>query len=105
MGSSGRSGAGGRGTPEQGVNRVKAEWTYASNNLHRIEPLLAKQFVTADQVDRAKTSEIAQAEALSRRPHNCKLSQAGLKSALAQYQRSKAAWIRARRNTNNRSMP
>src|ERR1700686_2669193 len=49
---------------EQGVNRVRAEWTYASNNLHRLEPLLTKQFVTVDQVDRAKTSEVAQAEAL-----------------------------------------
>jgi hypothetical protein len=34
---------------EQGVARVKAEWTYASNNLHRIEPLLEKQFVTVDR--------------------------------------------------------
>src|ERR1700723_4432491 len=48
----------------QGVSRAKAEWTYASNNLHRLEPLLAKQFVTVDQVDRAKTSEIAQAQAV-----------------------------------------
>src|SRR5712672_2048835 len=76
---------------EQGVNRARAEWTYASNNLHRIEPLLAKQFVTADQVDRAKTSEIAQAEALKQASSQLQLSQAGLKSALAQYQRSKAA--------------
>src|SRR6202162_2850241 len=49
---------------EQGVARAKAEWTYSNNNLHRIEPLLEKQFVTVDQVDRARTSEIAQAEAL-----------------------------------------
>src|SRR4029077_1075130 len=42
---------------EQGVSRAKAEWTYASNNLPRLEPLQAKQFVTVDQVDRAKTSE------------------------------------------------
>src|SRR5712671_2690526 len=76
---------------EQGVNRVRAEWTYANNNLHRIEPLLAKQFVTADQVDRAKTSEIAQAEALKQASSQLQLSQAGLKSALAQYERSKAA--------------
>ena len=40
---------------EQGVQRAKAEWTYASNNLHRLEPLLTKQFVTVDQVDRART--------------------------------------------------
>jgi multidrug efflux system membrane fusion protein len=76
---------------EQGVNRAKAEWTYSSNNLHRIEPLLAKQFVTVDQVDRAKTSEIAQGEAFKQASSQLQLSQAGLKSALAQYERSKAA--------------
>src|SRR5690242_17900725 len=32
-------------TAEEGVSRVRAEWSYASNNLHRLEPLLAKQFV------------------------------------------------------------
>jgi multidrug efflux system membrane fusion protein len=61
---------------EQGVNRVRAEWSYASNNLHRLEPLLPKQFVTTDQVDRAKTSEAAQADvpirlALSRSERSC----------------------------------
>src|SRR6266446_5151403 len=63
---------------EQGVSRAKAEWTYASNNLHRLEPLLEKQFVTVDQVDRAKTSEIAQAEALKQAGSQLRLSQAGL---------------------------
>src|SRR5215470_9894721 len=48
---------------EQGVTRARAEWTYATNNLHRIEPLLAKQFVTVDQVDRVKTSAVTQEEA------------------------------------------
>jgi multidrug efflux system membrane fusion protein len=76
---------------EQGVSRANAEWTYSSNNLHRIEPLLAKQFVTVDQVDRAKTSETAQAEALKQASSQLLLSQAGLKSAQAQYERSKAA--------------
>ena len=76
---------------EQGVSRAKAEWTYASNNLHRLEPLLAKQFVTVDQVDRAKTSEIAQSEGLKQADSQLRLSQAGLQSALAQYDRSKAA--------------
>jgi multidrug efflux system membrane fusion protein len=33
------------------VERADAELTYASSNLHRIEPLLVKQFVTPDQVD------------------------------------------------------
>ena len=49
---------------EQGVIRARAEWTYASNNVQRIEPLLTKQFVTLDQVDRARTSEAALAQAL-----------------------------------------
>jgi membrane fusion protein, multidrug efflux system len=75
---------------EQGVNRARAEWTYASNNLHRIEPLLAKQFVTVDQFDRARTSELAQAEALKQAESQLQLSQAGFKSALAQYEHSKA---------------
>ena len=75
---------------EQGVNRARAEWTYANNNLHRIEPLLAKQFVTVDQVDRARTSEVAQAEALKQAQSQLLLSQAGLKSTLAQYEHSKA---------------
>lgn len=75
---------------EQGVNRAKAEWEYARNNLHRIEPLLAKQFVTVDQVDRVRTSEIAQAQALKQAESRLLLSQAGLKSALAQYEQSRA---------------
>ena len=75
---------------EQGVNRAKAEWVYANNNLHRIEPLLEKQFVTVDQVDRARTSEVAQGEALKQAGSQLQLSQAGLQSALAQYERSKA---------------
>jgi membrane fusion protein, multidrug efflux system len=75
---------------EQGVSRAQAEWQYANDNLHRIEPLLAKQFVTVDQVDRAKTTEVAQAEALKQAQSQLRLSQAGLQSALAQLERSKA---------------
>jgi len=75
---------------EQGVNRAKAEWAYANNNLHRLEPLLEKQFVTVDQVDRARTSEVAQGEALKQAGSQLQLSEAGLQSALAQYDRSKA---------------
>ncbi len=75
---------------EQGVSRAQAEWSYANNNLHRIEPLLAKQFVTVDQVDRARTSEIAQQQALKQAESQLRLSQAGLQSALAQEARSRA---------------
>jgi multidrug efflux system membrane fusion protein len=74
---------------EQGVSRASAEWTYANHNLHRIEPLLVKQFVTVDQVDRAKTSEVAQAQALKQAESQLRLSQAGLQSALALEKRSR----------------
>jgi multidrug efflux system membrane fusion protein len=76
---------------EQGVARANAEWTYASNNLHRLEPLLPKQFVTVDQVDRARTSEVAQSEALKQSQSQLRLSQAALQSSLAQYERSGAS--------------
>lgn len=76
---------------EQGVSRSRAEWTYANNNLHRLEPLLTKQFVTVDQVDRAKTSEIADAEALRQAESRLELSQAELKSAVAQHEQAEHA--------------
>lgn len=45
------------------VNRAKAnvaaaeaQLTYATNNLHRVQPLLEKQYVTVDQVDQANTA-------------------------------------------------
>jgi membrane fusion protein, multidrug efflux system len=75
---------------EQGVQRARAEWSYANNNLNRIQPLLVKQFVTVDQVDRAKSSEIALAQALKQAESQLQLSKAGLQSALAQYNHSKA---------------
>jgi multidrug efflux system membrane fusion protein len=75
---------------EQGVNRAKADWTYASNNLKRIEPLLAEQFVTVDQVDKARSSETALSEALKQAQSQVDLARAGLKSAIAQYQHSQA---------------
>ncbi|MBV8631065.1 MAG: efflux RND transporter periplasmic adaptor subunit [Silvibacterium sp.] len=75
---------------EQGVARVKAEWTYANNNLHRLEPLLEKQFVTADQVDRAHSSEAAQAQALKQAESQLLAAKAELKSSEAQYLHARA---------------
>ena len=75
---------------EQGVSRANAEWTYANNNLHRIEPLLVKQFVTVDQVDRARTSEVADSQAFKQAESQLRLAQAGLQSMLAQQEHSRA---------------
>ena len=77
-------------TAEQGMNRAAAEWTYANNNLHRIEPLLARQFVTVDQVDQAKTLEVAKAEALKQARSEWEASKAALASTLAQLDRATA---------------
>jgi len=79
----------------QAGSRAKAEWTYANNNLHRIEPLLSKQFVTVDQVDRARTTEVAQAQALKQAESQLQLAQAGLQSALAQQERSRAMLVQS----------
>jgi len=75
---------------EEGVQRARAEWAYSSNNLRRIEPLLARQFVTVDQVDRARTSEAAQAQALKQAESQLAQAQAGLTSMQAQYTRAQA---------------
>jgi len=75
---------------EQAVTRTMAEWNYANNNLHRIEPLLLKQFVTVDQVDRARATEIEQAQALKQAESQLRQAQAALHSAVAQDERSEA---------------
>jgi multidrug efflux system membrane fusion protein len=76
---------------EQGVARVNAEWTYASDNLHRLEPLLEKHFVTVDQVDLALTSEAAQAQALKQAKSQLLVANAEMKTAEAQYQHALSA--------------
>ncbi|MGA8440257.1 MAG: biotin/lipoyl-binding protein [Candidatus Sulfotelmatobacter sp.] len=76
---------------ERGVERARAEWTYANNNLHRIEPLLARQFVTVDDVDKARTLEVTQSEQLRQAESRRKLSQAELNSALAQHEQARHA--------------
>ena len=75
---------------EQGVQRARAEWEYAYNNLTRIQPLLAKQFVTVDQVDKATSYETALAEALKQAESQVRVAQGGLQSSLAQYEHAKA---------------
>jgi membrane fusion protein, multidrug efflux system len=81
---------------EQGVQRATAEWSYANNNLHRLEPLLPQQFVTVDQVDRARTSEVALAQALKQAQSRLQMAQAELQSALAQSDRSQANLVQSK---------
>src|SRR6201984_493877 len=76
---------------ERGVGRARAEWTYANNNLHRLEALLAKKFFTVEHVDKTKSSETAMAEALRQAESQLTLSQAKLKSVLAQHEQARHA--------------
>ncbi len=72
------------------IERSNAELTYASNNYHRLEPLLAKQFVTVDQVDQARTLEISRSQAASQAKSQLALAEAGLLAAEAQYKQAQA---------------
>jgi membrane fusion protein, multidrug efflux system len=75
------------------VDRADAELAYASNNLHRIEPLLAKQFVTVDQVDQARTLEISRSQAAHQARSQLALAEAGLSAAEAQYKQGQATVV------------
>jgi membrane fusion protein, multidrug efflux system len=68
---------------EAALDRAKAEWAYSENNLHRLEPLLAKQFVTVDQVDQARTTERASAQSVHEAESQLSLKRAHLNSVLA----------------------
>jgi multidrug efflux system membrane fusion protein len=75
------------------VQRADAEQAYASNNLHRIEPLLAKQFVTVDQVDQARTLEVSRSQASHQARSQLALAEAGLAASEAQYREGQATVI------------
>ncbi len=72
------------------VDRADAELAYASNNLKRLEPLLVKQFVTVDQIDLARTTEISRRQALQQARSQLALSLASLDASEAQYKQAKA---------------
>jgi membrane fusion protein, multidrug efflux system len=73
------------------LDRLKAESTYAENNLHRIEPLLAKQYVTVDQVDQARTTEHASAQSVHEAESQLALNRAHLNSMLAALAQAQAS--------------
>jgi len=75
---------------EAAAGRARAELAYATNNLHRVEPLLARQFVTVDQVDLARTEEAARQQALRGALAQQLLAGARLTSAIAQRQQAEA---------------
>lgn len=77
------------------LDRAKAELQYQTNNYHRIEPLLAKQFVTVDQVDQARTAVTAREQAVHQARAQVILAEAQVQSSNAQYEQSKAAMLQS----------
>ncbi|MGC1782462.1 MAG: biotin/lipoyl-binding protein [Acidobacteriaceae bacterium] len=72
------------------LDSAKAELLYTTHNYHRIEPLLARQFVTVDQVDLARTAVTAKEQAVEQQRAQLILAEAQVRSAQAQYEQAKA---------------
>jgi multidrug efflux system membrane fusion protein len=75
---------------QAGVERSNAELEYATNNLHRVEPLLARQFVTVDQVDQARTLQTSRLQAANQAKSQLALAEAGLLASRAQLKQAQA---------------
>jgi multidrug efflux system membrane fusion protein len=72
------------------LDRAQAELQYTTRNFSRIEPLLAKQFVTVDQVDQARTDVLSRQQLVDQSRSQVALAEAQLASAKAQYQQAAA---------------
>jgi multidrug efflux system membrane fusion protein len=77
------------------LDRAQAELAYTSNNFHRIEPLLAKQYVTVDQVDQARTAVVSRQQLVDEARSQLALAEAQLLSARAQYEQAKATRVQS----------
>jgi membrane fusion protein, multidrug efflux system len=78
------------------LDRADAELLYQRNNFNRIEPLLAKQFVTVDQVDQARTAVVAREQAVEQERSQLDLARAQVRSAEAQYEQAQATTKQSR---------
>jgi membrane fusion protein, multidrug efflux system len=72
------------------LTQAKADADYAVSNLHRIEPLLVKEFVTPDDVQRARSLAEAKTAAVEQAQSSLALAKAKLLSATAQKQQAVA---------------
>jgi len=69
---------------------VQAQLKYSTDNLHRLEPLLARQFVTAEQVEQARTTVKAQQDSVDEARSQITKAEAQVRAARAQYKEAKA---------------
>ena len=69
---------------EAALTQAQADENYATGNFHRVEPLLAKGFVTEDDVHKARTTADAKAAAVDQAKSQLLLAKASLLAATAQ---------------------
>ncbi len=75
---------------EAALKQEQAEYDYANNNYKRLQPLLAKQYVTVDQVDRARSSTAARAEAVGQAEAQLSVARSRVEAMLAERQQAVA---------------
>lgn len=75
---------------EAALKQAQADESYATGNFHRIEPLLAKGFVTEDDVHKARTTADAKSAAVEQAKSQLLLAKASLLAASAQKQQAVA---------------
>ena len=80
---------------QAGLDRANAELLYQTNNFHRLQPLLAKQYVTVDQIDLAKTAVATKEQAVHQARSQLALAEAQVQSARAQYEQSRAGLLQS----------
>jgi membrane fusion protein, multidrug efflux system len=73
---------------EAALKQAQADEEYAIGNLHRIEPLLAKGFVTVDDVHKARTTADAKTAAVEQAKSQLQQAKADLLAASAQKQQA-----------------
>jgi len=81
---------------EAAVKQAQADESYAIGNFHRIEPLLAKGFVTEDDVHKARSLADAKTATVEQAKSQLQLAKASLLSATAQRQQATAQITQSR---------
>lgn len=75
---------------EAALTQAQADENYATGNFHRVEPLLAKGFVTDDDVHKARTTADAKVAAVDQAKSQLLLAKASLLAATAQKEQASA---------------
>jgi membrane fusion protein, multidrug efflux system len=77
------------------LDSAQADLAYQTNNFNRIEPLLAKQFVTVDQIDQARTAVTTRQQAVQQARSQLAFAEAQVASATAAYDQAKATMLQS----------